>query len=291
MAVPVWRGGVPAAAIAAVKDKLPRAPVRCQEQHTPSPDRFSLSRGLTLNSAPGTQLIDLQALFCQTVGHFGRAGSGGGAGQVRCGRVVERSCRPLWRRASARAAPALSFSGLALNDMVKQSALADGLLELRYVVASIGEANRWWRSTFLSPTGFSFLQRVYPRTFVAAAVRSASEAARLEHDARIGRGQVVHLFRLPAALERTLDDALRGLDGSAQAKHREVLVAPQGPLDLLRQFAAGRTVNGGTEGPINCGSAMRLQEPAGLPLLAAHYLAGFEAGRQVYPYFEMGTGR
>jgi hypothetical protein len=182
------------------------------------------------------------------------------------------------------------FSNPLSGDMSIQSALVDGLLDLRCAVAALGEANRWWRSTFLSPTGFSFLQRVYPRTFMAAAVRSASEAARLEHDARIGRGQVVHLFRLPIALERAIDDALRGMDGSAQAKRREGLSAPQGPFDLLRQLAASGKVNGG-EGPVACGPAARLHDLSTVPLLAAQYLAGCEAGRQVYPYFEMGTGR
>ena len=175
--------------------------------------------------------------------------------------------------------------------MSKSASSLDALLDLRCAVAALGEANRWWRSTFLSPTGFSFLQRVYPRTFVAAAIRSASDAARVEHDARIGRGQAVHLFRLPAAMERALDDALRGMDEFAQAKRQEVLVAPQGPLGLLRELAGDRAASGGTEGPINCGPAARLQEPSAVPLLAAQYLAGFEAGRQVYPYFEMGSSR
>jgi len=165
------------------------------------------------------------------------------------------------------------------------------LLDLRCAVAAAGEAHKWWRSTFLSTIGFSFLQRVYPRTFVAAAVRSASEAARLEHDARIGRGQVVHLFRLPIALERAIDDALRGMDASAQAERREVLIASQGPLNLLRRLAAGRKLNGGVEGPIACGPAARLHEQSATSLLAAQYLAGFEAGRQVYPYFDLGSSR
>ena len=175
--------------------------------------------------------------------------------------------------------------------MSEERSLVALLLQLRSAVAALGEANRWWRSTFLSATGFSFLQRVYPRTFVAAAIRSASEAARLEHDARIGRGQVVHLFRLPVALERAVDDALREMDGATHAARREALVAPQGSIELLRQLAAGRNANRDAEGPIACGPAARLQEQSAVPLLAAQYLAGFEAGRQVYPYFEMGPGR
>ena len=90
--MPLGRGGVPLAAMAAVSHKLSRAPPCCQVQHTPPPDRFSLSRDLALNSAPGAQLIDLQGLFCQTVGHFGRAVSGG---RGRAGAVWESCPRDL----------------------------------------------------------------------------------------------------------------------------------------------------------------------------------------------------
>lgn len=157
---------------------------------------------------------------------------------------------------------------------------------LRCVVAALGEANRWWRSTFLSPTGLSFLQRVYPRTFVAAAVRSAAVAARVEHDARIGRGQVVHLFRLPTVPERAIDDSLREWDGATQAKVREMLAAPEGTITVFRDLAGGQRPNG-TEGPMNCGNASRVGEPSTVAFLAAQYLAAFERGKRVYPYFEV----
>lgn len=173
------------------------------------------------------------------------------------------------------------------HDMKQADFVVGSLLELRCAVAALGEKHHWWRSTFLSPTGLSFLQRIYPRTFVAAAVRSAAKAARVEHDARIGRGQVVHLFRLPPALERAIDDALRGWGEATQAKIREMLGAPDGPLSVLAHLAGGRRPNG-AEGPMNCGSTSRLGETATTAFLAAQYLDGFEGGTRVYPYFEVG---
>lgn len=172
----------------------------------------------------------------------------------------------------------------------QQGSRVSSLLELRFVVAALGETNRWWRTSFLSATGLSFLQRIYPRTFLAAAIRSTCEAARLEHDARIGRGQVAHLFRLPSALERALDDALRGIDEASRAKHREILLAPDGPVAVLRTLAAGHSSKGG-EGPVNCGAASHLQDRSVVSLLAAQYLSGFEAGRRLYPYLELGRSR
>lgn len=171
--------------------------------------------------------------------------------------------------------------------MIEQRVSVSSLLRLRCVVAVLGETNRWWRSTFLSPTGLSFLQRIYSRTFVAAAIRSASEAARVEHDARIGQGQAVHLFRLPVALEHALGDSLREWDYEAQAKWREQLIAPGGPLVILRELATGQKPYKG-EGPVNCGPASQLGKAPIIALLAAQYLGGFEGGRRVYPYFEAG---
>lgn len=169
----------------------------------------------------------------------------------------------------------------------EQRTLVSSLLELRLVVAALGEASRWWRSTFLSPTGLSFLQRIYPRTFVAAAIRSASEAARREHDTKIGRGQVVHLFRLPAVWERALDDTLREWDQGAQAEHQRMLAAPDGALAALRELAGGQN-RGTATGPVNCGNVSRIAATPTLALVAAHYLSGFEAKRSVYPYLEVG---
>lgn len=84
------------------------------------------------------------------------------------------------------------------------------LLELRVAVAFLGEKgqNGWWQTQFLQPTGQRFLEFIYPRSVFAACVNAASEAAKNFHDDRIGKGGVIHLFRLPPSLELRLHEHL-----------------------------------------------------------------------------------
>ena len=82
------------------------------------------------------------------------------------------------------------------------------VLRLRILVLALGEAHMsgWWKTQFLSVTGLSYLNRLYPRSSFAAAVRSASRAAKAAHDSSIGVGNVFHLFRLPQQHERRLEE-------------------------------------------------------------------------------------
>ena len=84
------------------------------------------------------------------------------------------------------------------------------ILHLRVAVAFLGEKgqNGWWQTQFLQPTGQRFLEFIYPRTVFAAGVNAASEAAKNFHDDRIGKGGVIHLFRLPPPLELRLHEHL-----------------------------------------------------------------------------------
>jgi hypothetical protein len=86
----------------------------------------------------------------------------------------------------------------------------ESLLTLRAVVAGLGERATppWWRTQFLTDAGLRAIARVFPRTAVAAAIRSASAAARPEHDRLIGVGKRYHLFRLPTEFERSIEDHL-----------------------------------------------------------------------------------
>ena len=60
----------------------------------------------------------------------------------------------------------------------------------------------------LSSTGLRYVQRLFPRMYLAAALESATVAARRDHDANIGR-RSFHLFRLSAHMERQLADLIR----------------------------------------------------------------------------------
>src|SRR5947209_19741583 len=123
------------------------------------------------------------------------------------------------------------------------------ILRLRLLVAFLGEKKQhgWWDTSFLDPTGRRFLETTFPRTAFEAAVRCASEAARLVHDAQIGRVGAFHLFRLTVEAEdaiepqigKHLDRAWLAFVAEAQVAARELdgmaishLTAPPGPVQI-----------------------------------------------------------
>jgi hypothetical protein len=87
------------------------------------------------------------------------------------------------------------------------------IIKLRLLVGFLGEKRQfnWWDSGFLAPTGLRFLQTIFPRTAVEAALRSTSQAARALHDSRIGRVGVFHLFRLPVEKELMVEPLVKEL--------------------------------------------------------------------------------
>src|SRR5438309_500108 len=91
--------------------------------------------------------------------------------------------------------------------MTKIHGPVDNIIRLRLLVGFLGEKRHagWWDSGFLDPTGGRFLSATFPRTFLVAGIRSATEAARLVHDSQIGRVGVFHLFRLPVDIEDRLE--------------------------------------------------------------------------------------
>jgi hypothetical protein len=160
------------------------------------------------------------------------------------------------------------------------------ILRLRILVATLGERTSppWWRTQFLKEVGLRAMGRVFPRTAVAAALKSVTIAARAEHDKRIGVGGRYHLFRLPTALEQSLaavmsEDEFRSQTGAVIAKEQE------GLMRELAVMANGRRISP-AEGPVRLGSVPRLDEKAGVEELAAHYRSSFETNRRTFPYFE-----
>jgi hypothetical protein len=157
------------------------------------------------------------------------------------------------------------------------------LLHLRIIVLTLGEQhhNRWWPSQFLSPTGLSFLERLYPRSAFAAAVRSAARAARQAHDAAIGQGDIAHLLRLPPAQEQALDQQLATHATRLAEAYRPLLVDRAALLARLDALADEFEIQP-LAGPIR----LKPETPEDLaPALAAIYVQAFRAGKPVYPYF------
>ena len=163
----------------------------------------------------------------------------------------------------------------------------ESLTRLRVLVSVLGESAhmKWWRTEFLTSAGLRFLDRLYPRTSCAAAVRATGVAARALHDSNIGRGGVYHLFRLPETLEEQIHTMARG------GYFEEVLPELRSSLGdreaILSQLDALATDLPETErGPQRIGSVQDLRRDKLAGMWAGAYLSAFRQGYRVFPYFE-----
>jgi len=157
------------------------------------------------------------------------------------------------------------------------------ICHLRLHVAALGErlTPPWWRTEFLSSTGLRYVQRLFPRMYLAAALESATVAARRDHDANIGR-RSFHLFRLPAHTERQLADLIR-TEGALE----ESIISdtPAQLIEMLEALALPEAMLTGT-GPRLVGSINDITKPTTVNRLASLYAYAARKGERVYPYFE-----
>lgn len=163
-------------------------------------------------------------------------------------------------------------------------------LHLRILVAGLGEGHhcKWWRSTFLSSTGVSFLERITPRSNFATAVRSAAHSAQLVHDSSIGKGQVYHLFRLPNDWEFEVEETLQTRAGEYENLYKPLLNNRPELMQMLSTYTGGisptNVISGETRGPM----LVSFHNGDLTKHLAALYLLAFRQENQVFPYFADG---
>ena len=164
----------------------------------------------------------------------------------------------------------------------RTKSLIDQLTSLRLVVAFLGEKKQgaWWDCAFLNATGLRFLAETFPRTAQAAALRSTTEAARLVHDAAIGKLGTFHLFRLPGELEDRIEAAADAFDFSRP----EVSVSTLEEA-LARLAAMIQSPLKAPQGPVQIGVEKKILTESALAELAAHYHSAFVGGFQCFPYF------
>lgn len=155
------------------------------------------------------------------------------------------------------------------------------LLRLRIAVAYLGEKEQfaWWTTQFLSTAGLRFLRLIYPRSAFAAGVNATTEAAKVFHDRRIGKGGVSHLFRLPYVVEQRMSASLLSCEDSVAP----IVSSRQVAIELLNSLKNGPTKL--AEGPVRIGSAKTLTSKEVVSDLAAFYCGAFEGGKQTLPYF------
>jgi hypothetical protein len=171
---------------------------------------------------------------------------------------------------------------MSVTDRSGNQSHIEQLALLRALVAFLGEKDQcgWWDCSFLGTTGRKFLAITHPRSYVAAGVLAASEAARHVHDARIGKGRVYHLFRLPHVTEQKL--------------HRQVLAKEDNTMVVLMESKekALRTLEtlandpgSAPDGPVKLGNAKTLASSTIVSKLAGIYLGAFKSSKQAMPYF------
>lgn len=155
-------------------------------------------------------------------------------------------------------------------------------LKMRFAVGLLGETEpaRWWKSGFLNATGAGYLKLIFPRTSLSAGVAATSAAACRIHDARIGRGRVAHLFRLPHALEEKIHHLLQ-----APPADFRIPVTSDEAFRMLEEIAGAETVDKNVEGPVRMGCVSEIAKRQWLARLAAVYRWSFVVGKPSFPYF------
>lgn len=161
-----------------------------------------------------------------------------------------------------------------------ESAMIAQLLRTRLLVAAIGERLQepWWRTHFLTPTGVSYGERLFPRGYGAAALSSVTVAARRDHDANTGT-HTFHLFRLPTQIEHQLAQA------ASQYADWDL---PSG-TDALVELLDGIEPKGKVKfsvGPKSVGKVSELEKHSLPGTLASLYAEAVRTTKRIYPYLE-----
>jgi hypothetical protein len=160
-------------------------------------------------------------------------------------------------------------------------------VRLRALVLALGETVRpaWWKTEFMNETGLRFLERLYPRTFVQAAIHAAGKAACDVHDKAVGRVGIYHLFRLPEALESDMNLIPPNADADFIVSFRAALGHQDRLLDLLDSLSNGEVVKDVATGAKRIGTDKELMNVEGFAIIAGVYRNAFAQGKPSFPYF------
>jgi hypothetical protein len=160
-------------------------------------------------------------------------------------------------------------------------------LRLRALVVALGERARppWWKTEFMTETGFRFLERLYQRSYFRAAVHAAGQAACEIHDKAAGRVGVYHLFRLPESLEAEMHRISTSADEEFVSEFRLGLSDARKLMEMLASMHG--TPQGVDAGPgaRRIGAAKDLAKSDAFCKTAAFYLNAFKQGQPSFPYF------
>ncbi len=160
-------------------------------------------------------------------------------------------------------------------------------LRLRALVLALGESATpsWWATKFMNETGLRFLERLYPRTFIRAAIHAAGEAACDAHDRAVGRVGVYHLFRLPESLGAEIYGVPPNADEEFLTAFRCVLGSPEKLMELLGSLCSQTEIRDASGGARRIGTDRDLTTHCAFDATAAVYYRAFKQMNPVFPYF------
>jgi len=160
-------------------------------------------------------------------------------------------------------------------------------VRLRALVLALGESSNpaWWKTKFMNETGLRFLERIYPRTPISAAINGAGKAACEIHDRAVGRVGVYHLFRLPETLEAEIHAFSPSEDEEFFSRFRSSLGQQDGLLELVSTLCSNESPADGAAGPRRIGSESDATTTKALHKAAAIYHEAFKQGKLIFPYF------
>ena len=159
---------------------------------------------------------------------------------------------------------------------------------LRALVSALGETAdpAWWKTKFMNETGLRFLERLYPRTPVRAAMHASGKAACEAHDKAVGRVGVYHLFRLPESLEMEIHASPSSDDAEFISRFRFCLDHQEDLLEMLSMLCNEQTPkNTAAAGPKRIGAASDAARIGSLGMAASIYYDAFKRGKPAFPYF------
>ena len=160
-------------------------------------------------------------------------------------------------------------------------------IRLRALVLALGECIHpaWWNTEFMNETGLRFLQRLYPRTFIRAAIHAAGEAACDAHDRAVGRVGVYHLFRLPESLDAEISRMPPNADDEFFTAFQAALGNPDKLMELLASLCSQAEIRDASQGARRIGTDRDLMTHSAFDAMAAVYHRAFKQMNPVFPYF------
>lgn len=168
-----------------------------------------------------------------------------------------------------------------------QSNLLGEIFWLRILVLALGETCElpWWRTKYMSSVGFRFLERLYPRTFLKAALNASGKAARDVHDQSVGKVAVYHLFRLPPGLDVELQQFQPKMSTEDLSELHETVGDRTRLLEKLEEIGNNTTHTAELAGALKIGAEADCYNEQSYEQMAAIYYSAFSESKKAFPYF------